>query len=644
MQTLEYTLAFAVVCLASHVIGKIFSKIKLPYITGYLFAGALASPFGLDFLPTEAAADLRFVDEISLAVIAFVAGSELYLKEIRKRLQRILWTTGGIFVIAVVLGIVGVYFATTVLPFTAGLDPTSRFAVALLGATVLLALSPPSTIAVIREVRARGPFTQTALGVTVLMDVVIIVFFAIATSLASVLLTGTDFSIGFVGVLALDLTLALTLGYVVARLLSAILSAGWAVWLKTALVVALGFGIFQLAGLVKSYSAAELPFEIYIEPLLIALVGGFVVTNFTPHREQFDRLLHGIGPAVYVAFFTITGLSLKLDLLWATLPVAAALFGVRALSLFIGAQLGGKFAGIPANERRISWMAFITQAGIALGLAREVAVQFPSLGDAFATLIISVVVLNEIFGPLFLKSALRKAGEAHEPETADGGDVRDVAILGVSGPSVELARQLASEGWTVRLGDTDSAQVSRFLSSLGEGERTPTLLNLDGDLSNGALTSIIPTDTDAVVALFPDEALNVRVCEYAYERGVRRVVARVREPEAAARLREIGVLVVDPASAMVTLLDQAVRAPQSAALLMHQQDGRDVVQMTLRNEALDGLLVRDLRLPGDVLLLDIYRDGSSIVPHGQTRLREGDEITLLGSQDALDTAAVRLGY
>lgn len=70
--------------------------------------------------------------------------------------------------------------------------------------------------------------------------------------------------------------------------------------------------------------------------------------------------------------------------------------------------------------QRYAWMGLITQAGIALGLAREAAVEFPSLGDSFATMIISVVVLNEIFGPMFLKAALKRAGEVHLPQVAGG--------------------------------------------------------------------------------------------------------------------------------------------------------------------------------------------------------------------------------
>ena len=56
---------------------------------------------------------------------------------------------------AVVIGIT-IYVLTGLLSFTADLDTSARVATSILGAAVLLALSPPSTIAVIKEVGARG--------------------------------------------------------------------------------------------------------------------------------------------------------------------------------------------------------------------------------------------------------------------------------------------------------------------------------------------------------------------------------------------------------------------------------------------------------------------------------------------------------
>ena len=69
---------------------------------------------------------------------------------------------------------------------------------------------------------------------------------------------------------------------------------------------------------------------------------------------------------------------------------------------------------------------------------------------------------------------------------------------------------------------------------------------------------------------------------------------------------------------MVYLLEQTVRSPQTAAMLLHQDSGREMVQITVNNPDIDGILVRDLRLPIDVLLLDVNRRGNPIVPHGYT--------------------------
>jgi Trk K+ transport system NAD-binding subunit/Kef-type K+ transport system membrane component KefB len=638
MQTLLYTISFLVLCLASHRIGQLFSRIRLPYITGYLFAGVLVGSFGLGLLPMEAAEQLRFIDEIALGVIAFVAGSELYLKDLRSRLRRILWTAGGILVAALVLIGLAIFTLTRFIPFTQGMSVGGRVAVALLGGTVLLALSPPSTIAVIREVRARGPFTSTALGVTVLMDVVIIVLFAVSASLASALLLGERFSLGFAGVLVLDLTLALLLGYAVGRLLHGLLGLRLSKLAKTVLVVALGFLIFELAGHVKVMSAEHLPFEVYIEPLLIALVGGFIVTNFTPHRDQFDEILHDVGPVVYVAFFTLTGIAIKLDILWATLPIAVTLFLVRMAGIYLGAYAGSAVAGATPRQRRLSWMAFITQAGIALGLAREVAVQFPDLGVSFATLIISVVVLNEIFGPLFLKAALKRVGEAQVPEPATPDEVRDALILGIAAPAVALARRLQQHGWRVVMADPDAAQVRRFAAEDLAMRHVP-------EVSLATLQALVTPQTDAVVALLRDDEANLRACELAYAHfGIPRLVVQAADLSRYDRFRALGALVVDTTSALVNLLDQAVRAPQSAALLLHQDGGREVVQVTVSNPAIDGLYVRDLRLPADVLLLDILREGGSVVPHGNSVLRLRDEVTLLGHARSLEDITLKLGY
>ncbi|MDJ0960216.1 MAG: cation:proton antiporter [Acidimicrobiia bacterium] len=635
MNTALLLASFGVVALASAAIGDAFKRIQLPAITGYLFAGAIAGSFALDLIPSSATEDLRFVDEIALAVIAFVAGSELYIKEIRPRLKPILSITSGIILVAYALLTVGIFLLTDVVSFTRDLDTGARLATALLGAAVLLALSPPSTIAVIKDVRARGRFTRTVLGVTITMDVAIIVLFATMTSIASPLLTNSSLDLSFILLLALDLFIAVVLGVIAGQILRLIMSLPGHQMVKIALVLATGFGIYELADFVSEWSPDALGFEIYIEPLLIALIAGFIMTNFTAARDDFADLLHVVGPTVYIAFFTLTGLSLKLDILWTVLPVAVALFVLRAIGIAGGTWLGSRWAGEAPRHRRVFWAAFITQAGIALGLAREVAVQFPSLGDAFATLIISVVVINEVVGPLFLKAGLRRVGETHEPDRGTAPSRRAV-VLGVESQSLELARALQRMDWEVVVADTDEEHVARLAAADVDERHIP-------DVSEATIRELMGDNTDAVVAMLGDDDANARILDFATDLGVQRLVARPADPGYNGTYEGIeDLLVVDPGTAIVSLLEQAVTSPQSATLLLRQDADRLVTQLEITNPDLAGTPVRDLRLPTDVLLLQLTRNGSTVVVHGHTELQFGDEITVLAGPDSIDEARIKL--
>ena len=51
-------------------------------------------------------------------------------------------------------------------------------AVAMVAGTIMVARSPSSAIAIVQELRAKGPFTDLTIGVTVVMDLVVIVLFS----------------------------------------------------------------------------------------------------------------------------------------------------------------------------------------------------------------------------------------------------------------------------------------------------------------------------------------------------------------------------------------------------------------------------------------------------------------------------------
>lgn len=630
-------LAFAFIALASRQIGRAAMGARLPLISGYLIAGMLAGPYLLGLIPQGVPQQLQFLDEISLAFIAFAAGTELYLKELRGRLRSIAWITGGLTLFTFTLGSLAVVLLLDKVSFAQELPLASRAAIAILAGAILVARSPSSAIAIINELRAKGSFTQTVLGVTVIMDVVVIVLFAINASVADAILSELSFNLTFVALLLMELLLALLLGVVLWKLLQFVLALSVRLTIRAGLVLLAGYGVFVLSSLIRSATHEALQFEVLIEPLLVCMLAGFLVTNFGEHRGVFARVLQDVGPPVYVVFFTLTGASLALDVLAETWTLALVLVLVRLAAIFLGSFSGGELAGDPKPQNRLSWMAFVTQAGVALGLAKEVAVEFPSWGGAFATLIISVIVVNQLLGPPLFKWAIRRVGEAHtraEPPAFDGE--RDAIIFGLDMHSVALAHQLMAHGWQVKV-----AALSREL--LGKMEKVDVEVHQISKLTREALTGLGAKQTEAIVAMMADDEQNFRVCELAYEHfGTENLVVRLQDRSQAARFQELGALIVDPSVAIVSLLDHLVRSPEGASLLLGLHQDQDVVDLELQNPMLHGIAVRDLRLPGDTVILSVRRGNEWLVSHRYTRLRMGDKVTVVGSERSLERLRLKL--
>ena len=202
---ITFLVGFLIVALAANEIAKLFQKIKFPLITGLIITGIIAGSSVLNFITPEALKDLDFLNEMALAIIAFSAGSELYLNELRSRINSIKWMTIGQLVITFILTSIIIYFTADYIPFMAEMPATHKIAVAVLFATIFVARSPSSAIAVINEMRANGPFTKTVMGVTVLKDVLVIILFAICLSISKALINGEVTNISFFIILFFEL-------------------------------------------------------------------------------------------------------------------------------------------------------------------------------------------------------------------------------------------------------------------------------------------------------------------------------------------------------------------------------------------------------------------------------------------------------
>lgn len=632
-QILIILFSFIWVVIASNQVAKFFQKIKFPLITGFLLSGILIGPYGLDLIHIDSIGKLDYINYTSLAFIALVAGAELYLKEIRNNIRSIVWNTLGQLIVTFTLVSISVFFLEDFIPFMSKMNEQGKIAIAILSGTIFIAKSPSSVIAVISEMRSKGRFTKMVISVTVILDVLVILLFTICLTIANTLIHGTDFDFSFVIFLIVQLIVTFLIGFLFAKIIEGFLAVPVSLYVKSIIILALGFGVFELSDFLEVLGMQYIGLAIIIEPLLICIISSFFITNYSKYRNDFKIILNKGGPVVYAAFFTLVGAALSIDILAKTWAVALIIFSVYMLTLIIGSFTGNAFARNPVLYRKVGWMPFVTQAGVGLALAFEVAEVFPDWGDQFATIIIAVIVLNQLIGPPLFKWAIKLVGESHLPSKSSDGTNKTALIFGLEHQSLNLARDLQNENYSVEIASVERRKNIQHITDVN-------IHFLEG-LSIKCLNAINVKKFETIILMLSDDE-NYKVCELIYEHiGTKMIIVRLFDSIYADKFHELGALVVDPSTAISKLIEQFVRSPISASFIFGEDDNKTMVDFKVQDKNLHGIALRNLRLPPDVLILSVKRKGQMLISHGYTRLRRGDIVTMVGSMESLEDLSLQ---
>lgn len=396
---------------SAYVAGAVAASAGLPRLTGYVLVGIVIGPDAIAVLTPDMVESLRTIDEIALALIALTAGGELKTGELKRTLRPILGIGLGIFVL-VTLGIMlALLLARPLIPFFAEQPIGVTVAVALLLGIWSANSSPDATIAVINETDAHGDVTETILGTTVLKDVLVIMAFAAALSVAGPLVDPDA---------AFDSALLIRIGWEVggAGIVGAVAGFGLAIYLER-------IGTRTVfATLVFTYVLTLLAHGLHTELLLTAVAAGFVIENYSTAGDRLIDAIERNSLVVFAIFFALAGAALSLDALADYWLAGLAIVLLRGGLTYAGGIAGARAVGAPPEITRLAWRGLISQAGVTLGLSLLVARQFPSWGNTFVAVTTAAIIVHLLIGPILLKRALEEAGEtdyAEEPEAATSG-------------------------------------------------------------------------------------------------------------------------------------------------------------------------------------------------------------------------------
>ena len=409
-------ISIALMLAAGFLMTRITKKLRLPNVTAYIVGGILAGPFVLNLIPQTIVEGTSFLPDIALAFIAFSTGEFFHLSALKKN--------GGKVVTITVLESCG---AAILVFLTCHLILGLNFAFSVVLGALATATAPASTIMTIRQTGAKGDFVETLLQVVALDDVVGLVLYSMAISLATAVFSSTGFQVSAVLIPLGKNLLLLLLGCLFGLILK------WLVGTRRStdnrLIIAIAV-LFSYCGICAVIDAS---------PLLGCMAMGMVYINTTEDERMF-RQLNYFSPPILLLFFFRSGLSFDLGSLFnqsesvgavPLLIVGVIYFLVRILGKYVGAWSGCHLAGKSPKVRNFLGLALIPQAGVAIGLAALGARELGGeMGHALETIILSSSVLYELIGPGAAKLSLWLSGSysneledlAQVPETTETGE------------------------------------------------------------------------------------------------------------------------------------------------------------------------------------------------------------------------------
>ncbi len=392
------SLAFGYLLLTAFLVGGLFSRMRLPKLTGYLAAGIAVGPAGLALIDSNVMGTLEIVSGAAVALIALSAGSELELQALRPLARSIAWLAVLTAPVAAGLMAAGVYAARAWLPFMSGMSALQAAAIALVLGVVAVAKSPAVVMGLKKEMEADGPLAQTVLAVVVVSDLAVILLFSVTAPLARATLGAGPGAAQTLVTLAWELPGSLVAGLLMGLLIS--------IYIRK---VSGGVDLFVLT---VCFVVAEVGVRLDLNPLLAALAAGIFSRNLTASGERLRKAIDGSSLPVYVLFFAVAGATIHLDVLAVVGGTALLLVAARAGVLLAGARLASGLAGAPEAVRRYAGLGLLPQAGLALALSVLLIKSFPEFGDQAGTLMLGVVAINEIVAPALYRYALVRSGEA----------------------------------------------------------------------------------------------------------------------------------------------------------------------------------------------------------------------------------------
>ena len=418
-------LLLGIILLLGAIGGRLFQKLRIPQVVGYIVIGIIIGQSGLQVLSVSVITSLDPISSIALSLIGFLIGSELKISVLKKYGKQFV----GILLFEAIVPFFVVSILVTFISYAFTKNLAISISLGLILGSISSATAPAATTDVLRENRTRGPLTTTVLGIVAMDDAVALILYAIASSIASSLLGATGGTLAHkMLTLAYDVFVSIAVGSAIGALLSRFILH---VMNNEDRILAFSLGsIFLCTGICIFLN---------LDTILAAMSIGFFMINFAPAKTRPTfALVEKFTPPIYVLFFVLVGAKLNI---WNVTPyiglIAIIYIICRTLGKSLGSVVGAKLTKAPVTVRKYLPWCLLSQAGVAIGLSIAAGNDFvQSIGPTIILIITATTFVVQLLGPICVKHAVTKAGECGldicEEDIMKTCKVSDVKCAGLS--------------------------------------------------------------------------------------------------------------------------------------------------------------------------------------------------------------------
>lgn len=382
--------------------GRLFQKLKIPQVVGYIVIGILLGQSGFQILSASVITALDPLSSIALSLIGFMIGGELKWQVIKKYGTQFI----GILLFESIVPFFVVSIVITGVSYAATKNFATSLALGLVLGAISSATAPAATTDVLRENRTRGPLTTTVLGIVALDDAVALILYAFASSIAATLLGVRTASVASQLLLLLyDICGSVVLGAVIGFFLSLFIRN-----VMTDSGRILGFSLGSL------FLSTGIAYFLHLDTILAAMALGFFMVNFAPAKTRPTfTLVENFTPPIYVLFFVLVGAKLNIWNVTAFVGILAVLYVVlRTAGKSIGATFGSYITKASESVRKYLPFCLLSQAGVAIGLSISAGHSFSTtIGPTILLIITATTFIVQLIGPVCVKYGIKKAGECN---------------------------------------------------------------------------------------------------------------------------------------------------------------------------------------------------------------------------------------